>query len=196
MKHWPWVVWFNEADIVGYRPGVLSQRILCLFWGETYTKGLHARSPKRPEGRGKEGSREDREGHSQQKGAEKTSRENRSVRRWESGREETSQQKSERRLLGPVDQQMSCWPTWEDESVFLVALREFLLEYTIALAHRMHKKCHRLPPLALGANPSPSLFVLFLHPPRLGILCVGIGIWNTPGQRWEKLLDYANGWLR
>ena len=31
---------------------------LCLFWRKTHTKGLHARSPTRPEGRRKEGPRD------------------------------------------------------------------------------------------------------------------------------------------
>ena len=65
------------------------------------------------------------EGHSQQKGAEETSRQRRSVKRWESGREETSQQKSERRLLGPVDVHRPGWTTREDESTFLVVLWNF-----------------------------------------------------------------------
>ena len=135
---------------------------------------------------------ESREGHGQQKGAEETSRQNRSVKRWESGREETGQQKSERRLLKPADLLMLSWPTREFKSALLVALWEFSLEYTLALAHRMHKKCHRLPPLALEANPSPRLFVLFFHP--LGyILRIFKEMWNIPGWRWEKPLDDSNG---
>ena len=47
--------------------------------------------------------REKTEERSQQKGTEETSRHGRSVKRRESGREETSQQKSERRLLEPVN---------------------------------------------------------------------------------------------
>ena len=66
-----------------------------------------------------------KEGHSQQKGAEQNSQQNRSDKRRESGREETSQQKSERRLLGPVDIQIPSWPTQGDESAFLVALWKF-----------------------------------------------------------------------
>ena len=43
----------------------------------------------------------------------------------------------------------------EKMSALLVAL----WEYTLALAHRMHKKCFRLPPLVFVADPSLCLFV-------------------------------------
>ena len=86
----------------------------------------------------------------------------------ESGTKETSQQKSERRLLGPVDLQMQGWLMRESKSALLVALSEFSLGYTLALAHRMHKKCHRLPSVALGANPRPCFsFCSFLPASRL-----------------------------
>ena len=134
-----------------------------------------------------------REGRSQQNGVDETSRQNRSVRRWESGIEEASQQKSERRLLGPVDLQMSGWPTREDKSALLVALWGFSLEYTLALAHRMHKKCQKLPSIALGANPSLIVRSSFLPPSRLCILCVGKGMWNTLGQRSEKPQENSEG---
>ena len=51
-----------------------------------------------------------------------------------------------------VDLQMPGWPRPEDKSSLLVAFWEFPLEYTLALAHRMHKKCHRLPLLRLDLN--------------------------------------------
>ena len=130
----------------------------------------------------------------QQKGAAETSRQNRSVKRWESGREETSRQKSERRLLRPVDLQTPGWPTREFKSALLVALWEFSLEYTFVLAHK-NTECTKIvtqtfPLLALGANSSPWLFVyLFFHP----FGCIGKEMWNTPGQRWKKSLDDSDG---
>ena len=160
---------------------------LCLFWHETNTKGLRVRSPMRPEGRGKEGPRDQSAGEvSQEKVAAETSWQNRSVKRWESGREETSQQKSERRLLKPVDLQMPGWPTREFKSAFQVALWEFLLKYTLALAHRMHKKCHRLL-LALGANPSPCLFVCLFFSSTLSVVnCVSVKECEIPPVRDKK----------
>ena len=130
---------------------------LCVFSSQRIPLSVLARNPHKGFVReishetGSEGGKEGpREGHSQQKGAEEDSRQERavkrrSVRKWESGREETSQQKS----------------------AWLVALWEFSLEYTLALAHRMHKTWHRLPPLALGANLSPIVCSSFPLPSRL-----------------------------
>ena len=57
---------------------------------------------------------------------------------------------------------------------------------------KLYKSVTNFSLLALGANPSPWLFVLlFFHP--LGcvryVLCVHKEMWNTPGRRWEKPLD-------
>ena len=69
------------------------------------------------------------------------------------------------------------------------------LDYTLALAHRS-TKCEESVTnfsfLALGAKPSPWLFVLlFFH--TLGWECCGLCIrkemWNTPGRRCGKWLD-------
>ena len=84
---------------------------LYLFWRETHTKGLCAGSPTRPEKNEGRKVTEKRERDNRQKGAAENNRQERavkrrSVKRGESGREETSQQKSERRLLEPVDLQM------------------------------------------------------------------------------------------
>ena len=109
-------------------------------------------------GRGKEGLRDSR-----QERAVKS----RSVKRIEQGREETSQQKSERRLLRPVDIQMPGWPTREDKSALLVACGSFARVHARVnpQKHRMHKSLTDFSLLALGANPSPWLFVLlFFHP--------------------------------
>ena len=84
-------------------------------------------------------------------------------------------------------------PTREVESTFLVALWEFSLEYTLALAHRMHKKCHRLTRLVLTADPSPCLFVCSFLPPSRLHFYVGKEMWNIPGQRWEKPVDDYDG---
>ena len=107
---------------------------------------------------------------SQQKGAEKDSRHERSVKRRtqsaegiavdkDESRAEKREQKSERRLLrGRVNQR--------EMSALLVALWEFSLEYTLALAQIMHKKGHIDSPLpGLRADPSPCLFVCSFLPP-------------------------------
>ena len=86
---------------------------LCLFWRETHTKGLCARSPTRPEGHGKEGPRDQSTGEvSQQKDAVSRREQKKPVdKTGQSGDEsraekETSQQKSKRWLLVPADLQM------------------------------------------------------------------------------------------
>ena len=153
--------------------GVLVRRSLCLFWRETHPKGLYTRSPTRREEDEGRKVPEKREGHSQQKRAVKR----RSVARWESGREETSQQKSDRRLLGPVDLQMPGWPTREDESAFLVACGSFAriqARDSLQMHGELHKNVTDFSLLALGTNPSPRLFVclfFFLPPSRLCFVC-------------------------
>ena len=134
---------------------------------------------------------------SQQKGAEEDSRQEkaakrRSVKRWEQGREETSRQKSERRLLGPVDPQMPGWPMREDESAFLVACGSFTRIHTRDSLQK-HGEQHKVLDfyfLRLELTQARD----FLPPFRLCILCVGKGMWNTPGQRWEEPLDDSNGY--
>ena len=169
---------------------------LCLFWLETHTKCLCARSPTRPEGQGKEGpgyqsdeisvKRRAVSRREQQRPVDRTGQSG----RLESDREETSQQKSEKHLLGPVDLQMPGWSTRGDNSASPVALWEFSLEYTFALAQRMYKKCHRPPPLLRLKLTQVCVcsFVLFFFPLSC-TLRICKEIWNTPGQRWEKPLD-------
>ena len=166
-----------------------SQRIPFSFLARNPYKGLaHEISHETGRGRGEDNRQKRREGMSQQKGAEDSclperADKRRSVKRWEQGREETSQQKSERRLLRPVDQQMPVWPTREDKSALLVDSGSFARVHVRVSPqkYRMHKSVINFSLLALGAKPSPSLFVLFLPPLRLCILCVVKGIWNTPG---------------
>ena len=154
--------------------GCQSEDSFVCFWRETHTKGLQARSPTRPEE--DEGRKVPELKRSQSTG--ESSQEKVAVKRWELVREETSQQKSERRLLRPVDRQMPVWPTREDKSALLVTCGSFarVHAHVSPLKHRMHKSVTNFSLLALGANPSPWLFVLlFFHP--LGcvccVLCVG-----------------------
>ena len=127
-----------------------SQRIPSSVLAQNQTQGLHARSPMRPEGQGKEGPREQsaegswREQSVREVSQEKSSQQKGAVYRTgqsgdESGREETSQQKSERWLLGPVDLQMPDWPTWEDKSALLVALWEFSLVHAYVSSQNAQK---------------------------------------------------------
>ena len=93
-----------------------------------------------------------REGDSQQNGAAKTSRQNRSVKRWEQDRDETTQQKSETRLLWPVDLQMPVWPTQEDKSAFLEAYGSFAQIHardSLQMRGEWHKSVTDFPPLRL-----------------------------------------------
>ena len=52
------------------------------------------------------------------------------------------------------------------KSALLVALWEFSYEYTLELAHRMHKKCHKLLSFLRSelTQVRVCLFVLFFHP--------------------------------
>ena len=116
----------------------------------------------------------------------------------EMGKEGTSQQVSKRCMLRPIDLQIPGWPTQEDKSALLVVCWCFarVHGHVSPQKHWIHKSVTDLSLLALGANPSPWLFVLlFFHP--LGCvwcgLCVGKEMWNTPGQRWGKPLDDSNG---
>ena len=108
--------------------------------------------------------------------------------RWESDREDTSQQKSERRLLGPVDLQMPGGPTREVKSTLLMSLWEFSLELTET--KNVQKVSHRLPPFLCLELTQVRVcsFVLFFYP--LGCaLRICKEMWNTPDKRWEKTLD-------
>ena len=153
---------------------------ICLFWRETHTKSLCKRSPMRPEeDKGRKvpdtvgRTEQSREGHSQQKrtigSQEKVSQ------RWELSREETSQQKSERLLLELVDLQMMGWPKREDESAFLMVCGSFMWIHarkSLQMHGELHKSVTNLSLLALGANPSSCLFVLFLStPPVVYFVC-------------------------
>ena len=67
--------------------------------------------------------------------------------------------------------------------------KEARSEYTLALAHRIHSVTD-VSFLALGADPSPCLFVCsFLPPSRLCVLCVRKEMCSAPSRRWEKPLD-------
>ena len=58
------------------------------------------------------------------------------------------------------------------KSAWLVPFVGVSLEYTLALAYRIHKRCQGIPLLALGADPSLCLFVSsFLPPSRLCFVC-------------------------
>ena len=168
---------------------VPARESLCLFWRETHTMGLRTRTGMTREGKSQrsvgrwEVSQEtDTVSRREQK---ETSRQNRSVKRWESGREETNEQKSERWLLRPVDLQTPGWPTREFKSAFLVALWEFSLEYTLALAHRMHKKCYSLPPSCAWSWPK-SVFVCSFSFTLSVVFCVSVKKCERPLARGEK----------
>ena len=99
-----------------------------------------------------------REGRSQRQSAGDVSQKKDTVKKWEQGRVETRQQKSERRLLGPVDLQMPGCPTREDESAFLVASWRFARTHACDSQHThggLHKSVTDFSFLALGAKPSP-----------------------------------------
>ena len=95
-------------------------------------------------------------------------------------------------------------PTRESESAFLVAVWKFRSEYPLAIvtdAQKTTEKCPNFFLLALGANPSPCLFVLlFSHP--IGCICCVLSVckemWIAPGRRWEKPLDdrMAMSWFK
>ena len=136
-----------------------------------------------------------REGRSQGQWRVEDSQEKESVKRWVQRREETSQQNSKRQLLRPVDLKMPGWPTREDKSALLVACGSFTRVHARVSPqkHRMHESVTDYFFLALGANPSPCLFVLLYFHPLGWVFCVCKGMWNTPGMRWEKPLEDLNG---
>ena len=152
---------------------------LCLFWRENHTKGLCARYPTKPE---KEEGRKFSE----------ISRQDRAVRR-----------SGQNRPVKRTDQSTEVGGRWRLRKTFqdsgLTNARKWVCipsgfvrvspEYTLVLAHRMHKSVTNFSLLAVEAKPIPWLFVLFLPPTRLCILCVGKEMWNTPGQRWGIQLD-------
>ena len=108
---------------------------------------------------GKEGLREDRRRHSAE-----WSRRGQSA--WEGSQEKDTVSRREQQT--PVDRTGQS----RDESALLVALWEFSLEYTLALAHRIHKKCDRIPSL-LRLELTQSVFVrLFFSSTFLFVLWV------------------------
>ena len=142
-----------------------------VYFGAKPTQRACARDLPQDRKRTNEGrSERETEGDNRQERAVKR----RSVKEWEQGREETSLQKSERRLLRPVDQQMPGWPTREDKSVLLVAWGSFARVHARVSPqkHRMHQSVNDFSLLPLGTNPNPWFFVfLFFHP--LGcVFCV------------------------
>ena len=163
---------------------------LCLFWRETHTKGLRARFPTSPE------EDEGRKVPERKKGVRRRNQ-NREGSRTDQLREQGSRQKSgeadgrERPPLEPIDWDAGLANVKRWVSI-LCSFVGISLEYTLTRAHRILGKYHKLLPFALGANPSPWLFVLlFLHPLSCvcHVSCVRKESWNTIGRRWEKPLD-------
>ena len=73
----------------------------------------------------------------------------------------------------------------KNESAFLVALWEFSLEYTFALAHRMSKKCQTSPSCAWGWP--KSVFVHLFFSSTLSVMfCVSVKECEIPPVRDEK----------
>ena len=103
-------------------------------------------------------------------------------------RQESQSRKGHSQQKGVEQNSRQRWKQGREfKSALLVALWEFSLGYMLALAHRMYKKCHRLPSLVLGADHVCS-FVLFFQP--LGCaLRICKEMCNTSGRRWEKPLD-------
>ena len=131
---------------------------LCLFWCETNTKGLRMRSPTRLEGWRKEGLTED----SQQKVSGEDSQEMKAGQRREKNRSQKDDCEDLLTYRGRVNQ--------HEMSALLVALWEFLLVYTLALAHRMHKKYHiDFPPSCAWSRPK-SVFVHLFFSSTLSVV--------------------------
>ena len=116
---------------------------------------------------------------------------------WKKGRSVKRQKKwirrEKKRSVGLREQSREWEGHSQQKSAWLVAFVGFSPKYTLVLAHRMHKNCHGIPLIGLGANPSPCLFVylfvLFFHPLSC-LLCVHKQMCNTPDRKWEKPLDY------
>ena len=149
----------------GYGCGWMPVRgFLCLFWRETHTKDLRARFLTTPE--------EDEKGQGP-----------RAV-----NRRRQSTEVGERRRLekgGYLTRSYDMWTlrpgrlTRQDESGFLATVCEFSSTRSWQTQkHRMLGKYPNFSLLALGANPSPWLFVLlFFHP--LGCVYCDLCIWKA-----------------
>ena len=152
-------------------PFVLAplRRSLCLFWCETHTKGLRTRSHARPEveweGRSERRQRRQltTEGRREQS-AWDSSPERDTVgwrRQWEDGgraekRSNRSQKDDCKDLLTYRGQVNQC----ENMSALLVACENFVR--VLVHVSSQNALCHiYFPLLALGADPSPCLFVCF-----------------------------------
>ena len=145
---WAFVVWVWVSA---------SQKIPS-FWCETYTNGLRAWFPTKPEedeGR-KEGPRRE------QKKPVKRRKQN----VW------TKQSTGESKwLLGCIDRRPD-WPTWEDESAWWLC-GNFVRIHTrdsLQMHGELHKSVTNFSFPVLRANPSPCLFS-FLPPSRLCFVC-------------------------
>ena len=126
-------------------------------------------------GQGKEVPREDRrrqsaEGSSRDQSAGEVSQEKDTVSRGESRDQsagEVSQEDAVSRRENREDSRQRWKQAREDKSAALVALWGFSLEYTLALAHRMHKKYYRLPhPHCAWSSSKPDYLFFFssTHP--------------------------------
>ena len=151
-----------------------SQKIP-LFWRETHTNGLRARSLTRPEeDEGRQGPRAvNRREQSTEVMGKVTA-----IERWLLSEES-----------GPVNSEARSANARRWVSVPGGCVWTF--EYTL-VTHKCRKSVTNFSLLALGVNPSPWLFVLlFFH--LLGcvccVLCVCKAMWNAPGRRLEKPLD-------
>ena len=118
----------------------LVRESLCLLWRETHTKGLSTRSPTRPEGRGKEGLREDRESQLTKEGR----------------RRQSEERSSRNRSTELGSQEMSQHSKWLCGSFVHIHACKCMESCT---------KVSQTPPLVLGADPSPCLFFCSFLPP-------------------------------
>ena len=99
------------------------------------------------------------------------------------GGQSTEVRKAAARTCWPKD---VGWPTPEVMSALLVALWEFSLEYTHALAHRMHKKCYRYPLYCACSWPKSVFVRLFFSSTLSVVLCVFVKKCEIPLTRNEK----------
>ena len=158
---------------------------LCLFWRETHTKGMRVRLPTRPEeDEGRQSPRAEQKKGVNRRGqsTEQGSQQGRAVNR--NRRKPTVK---EMQLLGPVD----------PEAV-LANVRGWVsipggcegisLECRLAIAYRCTESFTKVSQtslfLALGANPSPWLFVLLFF--YFSIMYVVFGVLKCPGSEIRK----------
>ena len=135
---WAFVVWVWVSA---------SQKIP-LFWRKTHTNGLSTRFSTRPEGRFE----------SQQKWTEETIQQKEAEQRsWQNRAVDRSRGKPTARMCGTRAGLVNV-KRWVSFPGGFVGIS---LEYTLAIAHRILGKCHKLLPSCAWSYPSPCLFVLF-----------------------------------